>query len=88
MQTEINNRRVAQIKLFFSILIWGASFIATKIAVSEISPITVIWTRFLIGTIILGWFAWRRGDLILSSWRDGLELLGLGFLGQRSAHRQ
>jgi len=81
MQIETENRRAAQIKLFLSILIWGGSFIATKIAVSEVSPVTVIWTRFLIGTIILGWFAWRRGELAIPTWRDGLELLGLGFLG-------
>lgn len=81
MQIDTKNRRSAQIKLFFSILIWGGSFIATKIAVSEISPVTVVWTRFLIGAIILGWFAWRRGELAIPSRRDGLELLGLGFLG-------
>ncbi len=81
MQSSTNSRLSVQIKLFLAILIWGGSFIATKIAVSEVSPVTVVWTRFLIGIIILGWFAWRRGELSIPTWRDGLELLGLGFLG-------
>ena len=81
MQSGTSSRLSAQIKLFLAILIWGGSFIATKIAVSEVSPVTVVWTRFLIGIIILGWFAWQRGELSIPTWRDGLELLGLGFLG-------
>lgn len=72
---------VAQIKLFVSIAIWGGSFIATKMAVAEISPVAVIWSRFLIGLIILGWFAWRHGELSLPNRKDLLELAFLGFMG-------
>jgi hypothetical protein len=32
----------AYVKLITTILIWGASFIAIKIAVREISPVTVV----------------------------------------------
>jgi len=70
-----------QIKLFTAIAIWGGSFIATKIAVGEVSPVTVVWTRFLIGILILGWFAWRQKELRITTFKDGLEFLGLGFLG-------
>jgi drug/metabolite transporter (DMT)-like permease len=71
----------AQIKLFTAIVIWGGSFIATKIAVREVSPVTVVWTRFLIGILILGWFAWRHKELSIPTFKDGLEFLWLGFLG-------
>lgn len=71
----------AQLKLAASLVVWGGSFIATKIAVGEVSPITVIWLRFLIGWLILGWFAWRHGQLGLPSWKDALEFAWLGFLG-------
>lgn len=71
----------AQIKLSLAIIAWGGSFIATKFAVAEVSPITVIWLRFLIGWIILGLFAYRRGDLGMPSWKDVLQLAWLGFLG-------
>ena len=71
----------AQIKLVAAITVWGGSFIATKLAVAEVSPVMVVWSRFLIGLIILGGFAWRRGELSIPSWKDGLEFAFLGFLG-------
>ena len=69
------------IKLFTAIAIWGGSFIATKIALEEAYPVTVVWLRFLIGTIILGFFAKHRNELSLGSVRDMIELVWLGFLG-------
>jgi len=78
------NRKIpyaTYIKLITAIAIWGGSFIATKIAVQEVSPVTVVWLRFFIGTIILGYFAWKRKELVLSEWKDTLEFLWLGFLG-------
>lgn len=78
------NKRVVYIaytKLLITIVIWGVSFIATKIAVKEVSPVTVVWLRFCIGVIILGWFAWKQKELALSDRRDAFELLWLGFLG-------
>ena len=71
----------AQIKLVAAIAVWGGSFIATKLAVGEVSPVIVVWSRFLIGLIILGWFAWRHGELAIPTWKDGLEFAFLGFMG-------
>ena len=71
----------AQLKLVAAIAVWGGSFIATKLAVGEVSPVTVVWSRFLIGLIILGWFAWRHGELAIPTWKDGLEFAFLGFMG-------
>lgn len=71
----------AQLKLVAAIAVWGGSFIATKIAVGQISPVTVVWSRFLIGLLILGWFAWRHGQLAIPTWKDGLEFAFLGFMG-------
>lgn len=71
----------ARIKLTAAVAVWGGSFIATKIAVAEVSPVTVVWSRFLIGLLILGWIAHRRGELGISSWKDALEFICLGFLG-------
>jgi drug/metabolite transporter (DMT)-like permease len=79
-----DNRRTAYdtyIKLITAIAIWGGSFIATKIAVQEVSPVTVVWLRFFIGTVILGYFAWKRKELALPKRKDVLDLLWLGFLG-------
>jgi drug/metabolite transporter (DMT)-like permease len=73
--------QIAYIKLTLAIAIWGGSFIATKIAVQQVSPVTVVWLRFLIGTIILGYIAWKQNDISLPNWKDGIELVWLGFLG-------
>jgi len=78
---QSSSKLIAQIKLLAAIAVWGGSFIATKIAVSQVSPVTVVWSRFLIGLIILGWFARRRGELGIHSGKHGLEFLWLGFLG-------
>jgi drug/metabolite transporter (DMT)-like permease len=71
----------AQLKLLAAIAVWGGSFIATKLAVGEVSPVVVVWSRFLIGFLILGWFAWRHGELSIPTWKDGLEFAFLGFMG-------
>ena len=30
----------------FAVSVWGASFVATKIGVREVHPLTVMWLRF------------------------------------------
>jgi len=83
MMPNINRKNtiIAYIKLITAVAIWGGSFIATKIAVREVSPVTVVWLRFLIGNIILGYFAWKHKELVLPERKDVLELAWLGFLG-------
>jgi len=71
----------AYFKLLTAIAMWGGSFIATKIAVQDVSAVTVVWLRFLIGSLILGVFAWKKKELPIPSWKDSLEFLWLGFLG-------
>ena len=68
MPKNRNNSTIAYIKLTTAIAIWGGSFIATKIAVQEVTPVTVVWLRFLIGIIILGYIAWKQKELVLPSW--------------------
>jgi drug/metabolite transporter (DMT)-like permease len=41
-------------KALFAVIVWGASFIATKISVGQIHPVAVIWLRFGIGVLVLG----------------------------------
>jgi drug/metabolite transporter (DMT)-like permease len=81
MPIEQPEKLSAQIKLITAVVIWGGSFVATKIALQEVSPITVVSLRFLIGLLILGWIAWRTQDLVIPSFKIGLQLFGLGFIG-------
>ena len=36
-----------------AVVFWGVSFVATKAALAEVSPVTLIFVRFLIGSLVL-----------------------------------
>ena len=55
------------------VVIWGAAFIALKIALREVQPLTVIWMRFGMGVIVLGVAGALRKQLA-----DGEGQLALG----------
>jgi len=42
-----------QLALIFTIVMWGCSFVAAKAALREVSPITLTFTRFGMGTLLL-----------------------------------
>ncbi|MBW8010099.1 MAG: DMT family transporter [Chloroflexi bacterium] len=59
----LRTEKVAYAKAVFSVIAWGGSFIATKIALQNVSPTTVVWLRFAIGVAILGIVTFLRGLL-------------------------
>jgi len=71
----------AVVKAIIAVIIWGASFVATKIAVQEVSPDLVVFLRFGMGVIILGGVVWSRKQLQWPQWKDWLYFMLLGFLG-------
>lgn len=78
MQTS---HRSAILKALFSVTVWGASFVATKIALEFATPITVVWLRFAIGVFILGLVVKLRGQFALPQGKDWAYFALLGFLG-------
>lgn len=64
-----------------AIVIWGVSFIYIKIALREISAVTLIVLRFAMGALIVGLFAWQRGDFEQLTWADVPKLALVGALG-------
>ncbi|HSB67321.1 MAG TPA: DMT family transporter, partial [Anaerolineales bacterium] len=74
-------RITAYIEVTFAVIVWGASFIATKLALRDLAPVTVVWLRFAIGVIILGVTTWMRKQFVLPQKKDLLYLTLLGFLG-------
>jgi len=60
-------------------IIWGSTFVVTKIALEEAGPFVILFLRFLVAIAVTVPFAWRRG------FRPAIALqprfLGLGFLG-------
>ncbi len=62
-------------------IVWGVSFIATKVALRDVSPVTVVWLRFAIGFIILGAAVRLRWQFSLPARSDLGYFALLGFLG-------
>jgi drug/metabolite transporter (DMT)-like permease len=69
------------LEALFAVVVWGASFIATKVALREVSPITIIWLRFGMGVIVLGLLVARRRQFALPKYKDLGYFSLLGFLG-------
>ncbi|MEO5567335.1 MAG: DMT family transporter, partial [Gemmatimonadaceae bacterium] len=44
---------LARLSAFAAVVLWGVSFVATKAALREISPVTLIFTRFALGVAVL-----------------------------------
>lgn len=61
---------------FVAVIFWGVSFVATKAALGEASPITIIFVRFAIGALVL--LAIVRELPPRAAWR---QLALMGFVG-------
>jgi len=76
-----NSKLFPYLEAGFAASVWGASFIATKVALHDVSPITIVWLRFAIGVVILGAaVAMRKEFKALNKSEWGYFAL-LGFLG-------
>ncbi|HKY32875.1 MAG TPA: DMT family transporter [Candidatus Polarisedimenticolia bacterium] len=66
---------------FVAIVLWGISFVATKAALREVSPVCLVFTRFGIGAaVLLGHLALRRSRMDLPP-RTWARLALMGFVG-------
>lgn len=75
------SRSGAILAALFAVVVWGASFIATKIAVGEVAPLTVVWLRFGMGVAVMGVVVFARRQLALPAAGDLGYFALLGFLG-------
>ena len=70
-----------RLQAFLAIVLWGLSFVATRIALRELSPVTLIFTRFALGTALLfATLAARRLPLVPPRAAWGALAL-MGFVG-------
>jgi drug/metabolite transporter (DMT)-like permease len=76
-----NSKLLPYIEALFAVIVWGASFIATKVALQDLSPITIVWLRFLMGVIILGLAVALRRQFALPEKKEWGYFALLGFLG-------
>lgn len=77
----MTNSTRAYVKTLIAVTVWGVSFVATKLAVAEIAPMSVVWLRFGIGTIVIGVILLQRKERPAVAARDIPFLVLLGFLG-------
>lgn len=75
------SKTVPYLEAIFAVVVWGASFIATKIALEDISPISIVWLRFLMGVLILGLAVILRSQFTLPDKKEWAYFALLGFLG-------
>ncbi|MBV5323586.1 DMT family transporter, partial [bacterium] len=62
-------------------VVWGGSFIATKIAVGQISPNTVVWIRFTMGIPLIFFAVIIRKQFAFPKGNEWWYFALLGFLG-------
>jgi drug/metabolite transporter (DMT)-like permease len=75
------NRSRAVIEALLTVIVWGASFVATKVALRYASPDVVVWLRFAMGVVILGIAVLAGRKFALPEKRYWLYFALLGFLG-------
>ena len=76
-----NPKFLPYLEALFAVVVWGASFIATKVALRELAPVTVVWLRFAMGVVVLGFAVAARRQFSLLKKSEWLYFALLGFLG-------
>ena len=85
--------------LLIAMIIWGGTYVVTKVALPDIGPFTILFIRLVLGTAALLPFAWRQGFRPRLSFQRrfvlfgltgmvlhlGFEILGLRFTSASSA---
>jgi len=73
--------QLAYIEALFAVIVWGGTFIATKLALQEASPSTLVFLRFGMGVLILGATVALRRQFALPSRAEWGYFALVGFVG-------
>lgn len=76
-----NSRLFFYLEAVFAVVVWGGSFIATKVVLRDIHPVTIVWLRFSMGVVILGLAVALRKQFSPLGRSEWLYFALLGFLG-------
>ena len=74
----MSERRTAYLLLLAMAVCFGGTWPAGKLAVEDVTPFTVAATRFTLATLLLAFWASRRGGLVRPARRDLPLVLALG----------
>ncbi len=77
----MSRRLTSILETLFAVIVWGCTFVATKVALLDIKPVTVVMLRFAMGVAILAVGVQLRKQWKPVTRRDILSLAGLGCLG-------
>lgn len=69
------------LKILVAVVAWGGSFVATKIALWDVQPVTIVWIRFGIGVLVLGAAVIGRRQFRLPPARDLVSFAFIGAIG-------
>lgn len=72
-------QRIGHILAIFTIVIWGTTFISTKILLRDFDPVQILYIRFIIGFFVLLLMAPRK--LSNTTIREELTFAGAGLTG-------
>ncbi len=71
----------ARLAALTAIVLWGVSFVATKAALRDVSPVTLIFTRFGLGVAVLVIILTVRRESFMPPARAWPMLAAMGFVG-------
>lgn len=71
----------ARLAAFAAVVLWGVSFVATKAALREVSPVTLVFTRFALGVAVLLLILRLRRESLIPPRGSWLMLTVMGFVG-------
>ena len=77
----MTNLPAARLAAFAAIVLWGVSFVATKVALREVSPVTLIFTRFALGVAVLVFILKLRREPLIPPRNAWPMLATMGFVG-------
>ena len=75
----LKSKYIAHASAVFTVVIWGTTFVSTKVLLNAFTPIEILFIRFCIGFIALFLFNAKR--LRLKSFNERLYFMGAGLTG-------
>ncbi len=73
--------RLRYVEAILAVVVWGGSFVATKLALRDVAPATVVWLRFALGVLLLGGATAARRQFARLGWKEAGYFALLGFIG-------
>lgn len=79
MVTGVENGVRGHMFALFTVLVWGTTFVATKVLLTGFSPVEILFYRFLIGFMVL--LVFRPRHVKLGNWRQEALVAAAGLTG-------